>query len=193
MHTVEADLVNDVDGLTLVQDYLSPDEQSVLIGVIEAQSWRTDLKRRVQHYGYRYDYTRRTVARDQYLGPLPDWAADLAKRLRADGHVPRDLDQLIVNEYEPGQGISAHVDCVPCFADTVLSISLGSSCVMTFSHRGLGKRVDVLLPPGGLLVMSGPARYEWLHAIAARKSDRWNDQVLARGRRVSLTYRTVLI
>jgi len=181
-----------IDGLVEVPGYLDPAEQEELLAVIDEQPWRSDLKRRVQHYGYRYDYTRRTVSRDQYLGPLPDWAARLAERLRADRHVPDDLDQLIVNEYEPGQGISAHVDCVPCFGGTVVSISLGSACVMTFSHRGPAAKVDVLLEPGGLLVMAGPARYEWLHAIAARKSDRWNDQILLRARRVSLTFRTVL-
>lgn len=181
-----------VDGLVEVPGYLGPAEQERLLTVIDGQPWRADLKRRVQHYGYRYDYTRRTVSRDQYLGPLPPWAAELATRLRSDGHVSRDLDQLIVNEYEPGQGISAHVDCVPCFADTVVSISLGSTCVMTYSRRDKSAKVDVLLEPGSLLVMAGPARYDWLHAIAARKSDRWAGAVLPRGRRVSLTFRTVL-
>jgi alkylated DNA repair dioxygenase AlkB len=56
-----------------------------------------------------------------------------------------------------------------------------------------GDRVDVLLEPGSLLVISGPARYAWRHGIAARKTDRWGDRTLVRGRRVSLTFRTVLV
>jgi alkylated DNA repair dioxygenase AlkB len=84
------------------------------------------------------------------------------------------------------------VDCVPCFADTVLSISLGSTCVMTLTNPTAGRSVDLLLEPGSLLVFNRPARYEWRHGIASRKNDRWNDTTLPRVRRVSVTFRTVL-
>jgi len=181
-----------VRGLSYTAGYLTAEEQQRLLATIDGLPWLGDLRRRVQHYGYRYDYSRRSVDRDLYLGPLPDWAAELAERLRLDGHVPRDLNQLIVNEYLPGQGISPHVDCIPCFADTVLSLSLGSACVMTLSRRDGGEPVDVLLEPGSLLVMSDQARYEWRHGIAARKSDVHAGRRVARGRRVSLTFRTVL-
>ena len=147
----------------------------------------------MQHYGYRYDYRSRTVGRDSYLGPLPGWAAQLAARLVDDTPVEREPDQLIINEYLPGQGISAHVDCVPCFGDVVLSISLGSSCVMTFTDPTTGTGVPVLLEPGTLVVMSGDARYRWRHSIAARKADVVDGRRIERGRRVSLTFRTVVV
>ena len=41
-------------------------------------------------------------------------------------------DQLIVNEYQPGQGISAHIDCEPCFKNTIVTVSLGSVYEMDF-------------------------------------------------------------
>jgi alkylated DNA repair dioxygenase AlkB len=181
-----------IDGLTYVPDYLGADQQDRILATIDSSPWRDDLRRRVQHYGYRYDYARKAVDQDQYLGPLPPWATDLADALHADKHAPHQLNQVIVNEYLPGQGIAPHVDCVPCFADTVLSISLGSTCVMTLTHPTEGRSVDLLLEPGSLLVFSGPARYEWRHGIASRKNDRWNGATLPRGRRVSLTFRTVL-
>ncbi|WP_231289239.1 hypothetical protein [Rickettsia bellii] len=28
-------------------------------------------------------------------------------------------DQVIINEYMPGQGIAPHTDCIPCFSDTI--------------------------------------------------------------------------
>jgi alkylated DNA repair dioxygenase AlkB len=183
---------SEVPGLTYLPDYLGRPEQHDLLDTIDRLPWRGDLKRRVQHYGYRYDYTRKRIDEDLYLGPLPGWADDLAARLQQTGHAPRDLDQLIVNEYLPGQGIAAHVDCVPCFADTVLSLSLGSACVMTFSHPAEETQRDILLEPGSLLAMSGPARYEWRHGIAPRKTDRYDGSVHPRSRRVSLTFRSVL-
>jgi alkylated DNA repair dioxygenase AlkB len=178
-----------VPGLTLIPDYLTPEDHDRLAAVIDQQPWRADLQRRVQHYGYRYDYKARKVEPSMYLGPLPGWAAELAGRLQREGWFTVAADQLIVNEYEPGQGISAHVDCVPCFGETVVSISLGSACVMELSRSK--RKVSILLQPRSALILQGEARYRWTHAVPARKSDRIEGQLLVRSRRLSLTFRTV--
>jgi alkylated DNA repair dioxygenase AlkB len=60
----------------------------------------------------------------------------------------QEADQAIINEYQPGQGISPHVDCVPCFGPVVAAISLGSDCVMDFTHPEDGTKVAVHLTPG---------------------------------------------
>jgi hypothetical protein len=60
-----------VSGLSLLPDFITEAEERELLLVINQQSWLTDLQRRVQHYGYRYDYTARQVTADLYLGALP--------------------------------------------------------------------------------------------------------------------------
>jgi alkylated DNA repair dioxygenase AlkB len=182
-----------IAGLSYIPDYLRADEQAGLLSIIDQQPWLTDLKRRVQHYGYRYDYKTRVLDTSMYLGGLPDWAMGLAEHLYLDGHIGRIPDQLIVNEYLPGQGISAHVDCVPCFDDTILCISLGSACVMVFRHLHTNKAMPVLLESGSLVVMRGEARYDWKHAIPARKKDVYEGREVIRGRRVSLTFRNIVL
>ncbi|ADI07610.1 2OG-Fe(II) oxygenase [Streptomyces bingchenggensis BCW-1] len=192
-----------VPGLRYIADWLAPDAGTALLAGIDAASWSAQLKRRVQHYGHRYDYGRRAVAADTSQAtapPLPVWARELAARLVDEGLMDREADQVIVNEYRPGQGISAHVDCVPCFGPVVAAISLGSSCLMDFTNPNPkpnpnpddGTKLAVPLAPGSLLVMAGPARYAWRHAIAARKSDPGAAGRVPRGRRVSVTFRTVL-
>lgn len=181
-----------VPDLIYIPDYLSQAEQVSLVATIDAQPWLDDLKRRVQHYGYRYDYKSRGIDRDMYLGPLPEWAGALAERLHAQGHAPVCPDQLIVNEYLPGQGISAHIDCIPCFGATIISISLGSTCIMEFEHTRSSEKTLVLLRPGSMVVMGGQARMAWKHGIPARKSDWFDGQVIPRSRRLSLTFRQVL-
>jgi alkylated DNA repair dioxygenase AlkB len=118
---------------------------------------------------------------------LPPFVQPLAERLVIDGYFAKQPDQAIVNEYEPGQGISHHVDCVPCFGETIASLSLGSRCEMELRRDGAGDQ-HLLLEPGSLLVLSGEARHDWSHAIRARKSDHG----IARTRRVSITFRTIL-
>jgi alkylated DNA repair dioxygenase AlkB len=116
----------------------------------------------------------------------------LARRLHEEGHFDRRPDQVIVNEYLPGQGISAHVDHVAGFGPVVASISLLSASVMEFTRPENDTRVPVRLEPGSLCVMTGPARYTWRHAIPARKTDPDPTGRAPRGRRVSVTLRTVL-
>ncbi|GAA2434558.1 alpha-ketoglutarate-dependent dioxygenase AlkB [Actinomadura vinacea] len=181
-------MITSVPGLRYVADWLAPDDRESLLTLIDAAPWSTELRRRVQHYGHRYDYGRRNLA--VQAPPLPVWARDLAARLVHEGVMDHAPDQAIVNEYEPGQGISAHVDCVPCFGPVVAAISLGSSCVMDFTHPE-NTKVPVRLAPGSLCVMTGQARYTWRHAIAARKSDPGPSGRVPRARRVSITYRTV--
>jgi alkylated DNA repair protein alkB family protein 8 len=182
-----------VPGLQYIADWLTVDACQTLLSDIDAAAWSTPLKRRVQHYGHRYDYGRRSVAGDRQTAapPLPVWAREAAARLAREDLMDREAEQVIVNEYQPGQGISAHVDCLPCFGPVIAAISLGSGCLMDFTHPEDGAKLAVPLAPGSLLVMTGPARYAWRHAIAARKSDPGAGGRVPRGRRVSVTFRTL--
>ena len=186
----------DVPGLHYLPGWLDGAAQLDLLASIDAAPWSAELRRRVQHYGHRYDYGRRSVAGEEVAPPVPAWGAALAGRLHTEGYMEIPADQVIVNEYEPGQGISAHVDCVPCFGPAVAAVSLGSACVMDFigpaGAPGPAQRVGVRLDPGSLSVMTGPARYSWKHAIAARKSDPSPGGRIPRGRRVSVTFGTVI-
>ena len=179
------------DGLTYLENYIPEDEANRLVQEIDAVPWRTDLKRRVQHYGYRYDYKARQARREDYLGPLPELFQQLAERLTTEGHFQTVSDQVIVNEYQPGQGISAHIDCQPCFGETIASLSLLSACVMRFVSQIHSQQTEIHLQPASLLVLKGDARHLWTHAIPARKTDVFESQRHVRLRRISLTFRTM--
>lgn len=101
--------VPDIPGLTYIPDFIMKEEEKSLIENIDNSPWINDLKRRVQHYGYKYDYKARAVNDDAYLGLLPEWLKPLGRRLFDEGIFPAVPDQVIVNEYEPGQGISPHL------------------------------------------------------------------------------------
>jgi len=184
-----------------VADCISAREEDALLRNIDAADWLTDLKRRVQHYGYRYDYTARRIVADMRIGDLPPWVMPLAAHL-GDAFFDKLPQQMIVNEYRPGQGIAPHVDCEPCFGDVVVSVSLGSTCVMDLTRRDAGDdnriadaddaRVQLFLEPRSAVVLSGDSRYRWAHGIAPRKKDVVGGETYPRGRRVSLTFRTVL-
>lgn len=181
----------DIGGLCYIPNFISEKEHDVLLTAIDELPWLTDLKRRVQHYGYKYDYKARNILPDSYLGELPLWLGDLQERLFTNGILKQKPDQAIINEYMPGQGISAHIDCVPCFDDVIASLSLGSDVIMQLSSGG--QKHNVFLEKRSLIILSGVARYKWQHAIPARKSDIIDGIKLQRQRRVSVTFRKVIL
>jgi alkylated DNA repair dioxygenase AlkB len=182
-----------ISGLMYLPEFIDQEAHDQLLSSIDSHTWLTDLKRRVQHYGFKYDYSSRRIDLSMRLGPLPNWATVLAGQLVERGLLPELPDQLIVNEYEPGQGIANHIDCVPCFTDTIASLSLGSSCVMNFTNKETRQAIPLLLDPRSLVVLRGGARYSWTHGIASRKSDVFQSRTIYRRRRVSLTFRKVIL
>ncbi len=183
----------EVPDLNYAGDFLSTEEAARIVGHIDTATWNTDLRRRVQHYGFKYDYKNRSVNESMRAAPLPPWAVSIGNRLVKRGLFRAIPDQVIINEYLPGQGIAAHVDCVPCFGEAVASVSLLSPCLMTFTSPDGKKVVDVDLIPSSVVLLSGRSRYDWKHAITARMSDRVDGTDRPRARRISATFRTVIL
>ena len=180
-----------IPGFTYLPRFLSDDEATAQHRWIYARptdEWRTELSRRVIHYGWLYDYQTRRISSDLYLGPLPDVFTKMALRLFSEtGMFPEIPNQVIVNEYKPGQGISMHTDHRD-FGPTVAMVSLGDSWSMNFLHERTGLRRSKLLEVGSALVLGEEARLEWRHGISKRKSEPGGKP---RSTRVSLTFRTV--
>ncbi|MDE0005519.1 MAG: alpha-ketoglutarate-dependent dioxygenase AlkB [Rhodospirillaceae bacterium] len=176
-------------GAVIVPDFLTPAEEERILLRIAQAPWMTELRRRVQHYGYRYDY--RGTDRPEPAAPFPRWADYVADRLREHfgGALPV---QCIVNEYRPGQGIGMHADHRD-FGPVVASLSLAAGWPMRFRPRSVrpyardGLPVDevIVLPRRSVLVLAGAARSEWMHGIDPA------DTAGAAETRVSTTFRTL--
>jgi hypothetical protein len=171
-----------IRGLSYLRDYIAKNEEQKLVTAIDAEPWDETWDRRRQPYGASYGRGKSDVR------PIPAWGLALVERLRTEGVGGRRFDQMLVNEYTPGQGISFHRDYDP-FDRTVVSLSLLSPCLMEFRRVSDGRRESMLLEPRSLLILEDEARYEWEHGIARRKSDRWAGAVLPRRRRLSVTFR----
>lgn len=174
-------------GLTTILDFLSPAEETALVNIIDQAEWSNEMSRRVQHYGWRYNYRERKITPKSYIGPLPEWAHKLAQLLFIEGALTEMPDQVIVNEYIGSQGISQHVDCLSCFRGPVITISLLESWGMIF--RKADQKIEKLLNNRSATIISGSARYDWSHEIPKRKNEIDGQRV----RRISLTFRKVNI
>lgn len=100
-------------------------------------------------------------------------------------------NQIIINEYIPGQGITAHTDHIKWFGEQISSLTLNSGCNMIFSKAGTESQT-VYLDPKSMIILTGPSRWEYTHAIAAVKKDKVGTRVIPRHTRISVTFRQVI-
>ena len=187
-------------GLEYHPDFLAASDEERLLAhaPIDSLEWLTDLSRRVMHFGYKYDYTSRSLDETARIGPLPDWLARLSHMVREAASEEakqlldpqRPFEQAIINEYEPKQGIAPHIDR-DCFGPVVATVSLGSAVNMDFCRDFTADKFTQRLEPRSLVLLYGDARYKWQHGIAKRKSDTWGGQKIERKRRVAITFRTI--
>lgn len=169
--------------MSYLQNSITEEEELNYLQFLDTQEWDTTLKRRTQQYGFIYSYSK-TSAYPQVTTPIPDIFQPLVRKL--NDTYGRVFNQMIVNEYIPGQGISPHIDHTKFFGDTIVSITLGSGCAMVFSRGDIEK--SLYLERRSAIVLTDEYRYQWKHSIHARKTD----GARPRGRRVSLTFRTMI-
>jgi DNA oxidative demethylase len=164
-------------GLSQAGGFITPREEEMLSASIDAaelspfrfHGWLG--KRLTATYGWRYDFDDASFAPAE---AIPDWLLPLrAKAARFAGLQPGELVQALVIRYDPGAGIGWHRDR-PVFGH-VLGISLGTPATMRFRRRrksGGFDRASALLAPRSIYHLTGAARYEWEHSIAAMEVTR---------------------
>jgi alkylated DNA repair dioxygenase AlkB len=171
-----------IPGLSLRTGYITPVHELKLAEQIDEQPWDETWERRRQLYGLAYGKSA-SEPRE-----IPTWGQELIERMFHERVCERPFDQMLVNEYVPGQGIALHRDYEP-YDRTVASLSLLAPCLMDFRRAADGVRESLWLERRSLLVLSDEARYDWEHGIARRKRDRWQGVYHSRSRRVSITFR----
>ncbi|XP_046920029.2 putative RNA/DNA demethylase ALKBH6 [Dermatophagoides farinae] len=154
------------DSIFYISDFLDTDEERKLIDrVIQAPKpkWQFLSNRSLQVYGG-YPSTEGMLAED-----LPQWLQVYANSLQKmnifDGNLP---NQVLINRYEPGQGILAHEDG-PLYHPVVATINTGSHTVLNFYEKSLTEgrkyRFSLLLWPRSLSILKYDAYKKYLHEI----------------------------
>ena len=118
--------------------------------------------------------------------PLPWSEAMLALKAMVEMHTGHKFNSCLVNLYENGsQGVGWHSDDETTLgkAPTIASLSLGASRRFCFKHKINGKKCELTLASGQLILMHGDLQRYWLHAIPKMAG--------VTTPRINLTFRTI--
>jgi len=187
-------IIKDVPGLFYINNAISKKYSKELYKDINKGEWdpvsKSPNSRKVQQYGYKYDYKRRAVA--EKGPPIPSYLYQLIKSLKS--YIKKlklkdlDFNQVIINKYEPGQGISKHTDAKD-YGPIIGCYTIESGSTMKFNKDD--KSSSLYVKPNSLYIMSGDSRYKWDHEMPSTKSDRVDGKRIPRDQRISITFRNV--
>lgn len=206
---MEINEAKSIPGLYYIPDLIPEKRAEDLIEELDDEEWipitSSPNSRKVQHYGFSYVYM--TGQPGEKTHPLPKFLHFLRDMLKEicvqEGIVGEgyEFNQCIINDYQPGQGISTHIDNAG-YGHTIGCFTIGSPAEMTFTKvisRSGGKakikKVNIYPLSGSLYIMSRECRKKWSHCMVGRKSDPPLDGSggrIKRGRRISITFRKVL-
>ncbi|XP_071962984.1 alpha-ketoglutarate-dependent dioxygenase alkB homolog 6-like [Antedon mediterranea] len=201
-----------------IPNFITPEEEKymqhqVYYGTPKPQ-WTTLLNRRLQQWGG--NPHPKGMVREK----IPQWLDTIIKKIVALGVFGKAPNHVLINEYEPGQGIMPHEDG-PLFHPVISTVNLGSHTLLDF-YPHQDTQVDnknqnqtmttpakqpvfsLLLEPRSLLLLTEDMYKLYLHGIDERLQDTLTENVknleecgkksgdiLERGRRISLTIRNV--
>jgi alkylated DNA repair dioxygenase AlkB len=171
-----------------------------IIQYLDGENWSAVGKgknsRKVVHYGTKYNY-------GGGLGgdapPMPECIDELKENLVSTvdelipGHV-ETFNQCIVNKYEPGQGISAHIDH-PGYGDIIGCYTFAPGAGQNNSPGEMVFSLDdniynMVTEDSSLYIMTGESRSKWSHAMVGRITDMIGGKKVKRCTRISVTFRT---
>jgi len=200
-----------INGLTIIKDFMTRNEEKALIQCLNKKKWSNDIKRKTQQYGYKFNY--QTDELNKIEEGFPDLCKKYAERLESewlkviqDNDKEYKFDQIIVNKYPPDGGIKKHVDRIDLFDELFAGLSLGSDTTFVFtccSNKAtatepylekpkIGDEKTILLKRRSMYIIQGDARFYWQHGIPEGSSVKFERKHIKRKERISVTYRKVI-
>jgi alkylated DNA repair dioxygenase AlkB len=183
--------MTEVAGLRILNHLVDPEREKMTVrNLLANANWDSSLSRRVQEFGYEYNYKASGSLAEG--ARFPEWLRELCEFLvnSRECRMLTTPTQITVSEFTPGQGITAHIDNPSLFGEYVCRLVLGGSVNMVFSDsatRKIEKRVE-----GGTVVeMFGDTRYTWKCCVPARKSDIVSGKRVKREVAYLVTFRTI--
>ena len=157
------------EGFRYQTDIVAPADEEQLLANIRTLPFREfefhgfTGKRRVVSFGWKYDFSERELQKVDDIPAFLLEVRELAARF-ADLEA-RDLQHVLVTEYDAGAGIGWHRDKA-VFGD-VIGISLLASCTFRL-RRKIGtkwERVSLVAEPRSAYLLRGESRTIWEHSI----------------------------
>jgi alkylated DNA repair protein alkB family protein 4 len=162
-----------LDGIYLVSDFLSENEENNLINSIENDIWIPSQSGRLkQDFGIKINFKKQTI-KTKYFTGMPMYSKEILERLQTH-RVLNDFQsvELCNLDYRSDRGshIDPHIDDIWIWGERLITINLLSNTILSLipNENNSNKIIYIPLPRRWMIVLYGDARYEYKHAIQRR-------------------------
>uniref|UniRef100_T1I7G8 Fe2OG dioxygenase domain-containing protein n=2 Tax=Rhodnius TaxID=13248 RepID=T1I7G8_RHOPR len=178
-----------VDGIQILENFLTLEEESQLINNLELLPWELSQSgRRKQNFGPKCNFKKRKLRLGNFKG-FPKCTKFIHEKFK-DIEMLKDFHtvELCTLEYDPcrGASIDPHIDDCWIWGERIITVNLMSDTVLTLTpyiadkghynydlapekfkkvNNELFQVIRIPLPRRSLIVLTGEARYSWLHQI----------------------------
>lgn len=174
------------EGLIVHFNYLDSTAAAELSEEIQRFPFQPYYYKHCQEFGMNFSlYVTRSTQES-----IPPVMAELAQRLLEDRLMLNLSNYVLVNRYQPGEGIHQHADDM-YYEDGIATISLDSAVAMQFRDGRNGVCRAMFLPAGALVRMLGPSRYLFEHSMPLRGFDVVDGMRVPRRMRTAVTFRVI--
>lgn len=187
--------VDQLPGLFLLVDAISPEDEKEIIKDLKEKTklfpanWEESLSPRRRQAMFGWPLKLRAKLTD--YAPVPTWASNVWDTLLNTTNLSsivdlhkEPVDSFVVIKYENGMGIHDHTDEEDYYGSYVIGLCLALDAEMVYVPSSDPYQVSpytIELPARSVYLLTGHARYEYLHGIRNR--------TLPGGLRVSVTMR----
>lgn len=165
-----AEIAFPIDGIYLVPDFLTENEEKQLAEAIDQDVWIPSQSGRLkQDFGIKINFKKQTI-KTKYFTGMPLYSLDLIERLQSH-RLLQDFQsvELCNLDYRPERGshIDPHIDDTWIWGERLITINLLSNTILILipNEQQSKKMIYIPLPRRWMIVLYGDARYEYKHAI----------------------------
>uniref|UniRef100_A0A7S1IC66 Alpha-ketoglutarate-dependent dioxygenase AlkB-like domain-containing protein n=1 Tax=Eutreptiella gymnastica TaxID=73025 RepID=A0A7S1IC66_9EUGL len=179
------------EGLKFIPNYISESEEQSLLQLARGWTWDQEVStRQTAQFGFHYEYKTQNIREGR---PWPGEIDRLKTKLVEDKIFQKTPDEMIATKLTPPQGFGAHIDHTKHFGPTIVNLGMYSD-INVILIDWENRRYHVLRSERrSLIVLEGDARYKYAHAIMGGLEDEWKHHIYARGLRISLTLRNMIL
>jgi alkylated DNA repair dioxygenase AlkB len=192
----------DIPGLYLIPDAFTKEENNFYMDILEKENtYNPNICHQIHkatEYGWKFLPVTKKSDKD-FLGNFPDWLENLWQKifLHIKANIPNFPeksypDNVLINQYEPGDGCYPHIDQLNFWDNWVVGVSFGSGCTFQFTkEKNNNNKISFYMPHCSIYIMIDEARYLWKHEMIFSPIDNYYGEIIPRTKRISLTFRTM--
>ena len=150
-------------------NFLNEEQAGNITRFLSQESFTAEGSRKVSAYGERYHYKGSNGSAKQ----IPEALAWLISKVKEEMHLDYDLNQVLVNKYDTSDNLPPHSDNEGSIRpdSSIITVSLGSSGKIEFSHMQSGNKEELTVEPRSLYAMSRNSQNYYKHQVLANTSD----------------------